>query len=160
MNEITLNVEGARVTLPADTLTKLWLERVRGVSASARPPSYPKIGFAFEGQAGLYAGLMRGDDKFTADYHLVLLDGDHDVCTWADAKAWAEGLGGRLPTRREQSILFGNLKDQFQETWYWSSETHASYPEYAWYQYFDFGSQDFYRKDNELRARAVRRIDL
>ena len=32
-HDITLEVAGARVTLPAATLTSLWLERVRGGDA-------------------------------------------------------------------------------------------------------------------------------
>ena len=61
--DITLDVAGARVTLPAATLTNLWLERVRGEKRPV-PLSLPKIGFAFPDVPGIYAGLVVGDDKF------------------------------------------------------------------------------------------------
>lgn len=159
MNEITLNVEGARVTLPADTLTQLWLERVRS-EVPPRPRGYPKIGAAFHGAPGIYAGLICGVDKFDADRHLVVLDGDREACTWQEAKEWAEGLGGRLPTRREQAVMFGNVPQFFENTWYWSGETHASDPDFAWYQSFYLGTQSDFRKGVRCRARAVRTIDF
>lgn len=159
MNEITLNVEGARVTLPADTLTKLWLERVRA-DAPPRPRGYPKIGAAFHGVPGIYAGLIAGDDQFDADRHLVVLDGDREDCTWQEAREWAESLGGRLPTRREQAVMFGNTPQLFEKAWYWSGETHASDPDYAWCQSFNFGTQSYGRKGFRCRARAVRTIDF
>lgn len=159
MNEITLNVEGARVTLPADTLTNLWLERVRA-EAPPRPRGYPKIGAAFHGVPGIYAGLICGADKFDADYHLVALDGEREECTWQEAKTWAESLGGRLPTRREQAVLFGNTPQLFERAWYWSGEEHASDPDFAWCQSFTNGGQDRNLKDDRCRARAVRTIDF
>ena len=104
-----------------------------------------------------YAGLIVGRDS-EPSHHLVLLQGDAESISWEDAKAWATGQGGELPTRREQSLLFANLKDQFEEAWYWSGQEHESDSGYAWYKGFRYGHQDFHRKLNELRARAVRRL--
>ena len=103
-----------------------------------------------------YAGLLI--NKEGGYYHLILLPGERENINWKDATAWAKSIGGSLPTRREQSLLFANLKDHFKQEGYWSSEEHASYSDYAWSQYFDNGDQNCNLKNDELRARAVRRI--
>ena len=104
-----------------------------------------------------YAGLILGKDG-NQSHHLILLPGNINEVNWTDALAWAKEQGGELPTRREQSLLFANLKEEFKDEYYWSSEQHASYSDYAWFQGFDNGNQNYTFKDNELRARAVRRL--
>jgi hypothetical protein len=104
-----------------------------------------------------YAGIIIGKDG-EQSRHLILLPGEVESINWKDAKAWANEQGGRLPTRREQALLFANLKEQFQDAWYWSSEEHASDSDYAWSQYFDDGTQYCYDKSSLLRARAVRSL--
>jgi hypothetical protein len=105
-----------------------------------------------------YAGLVLGDDG-APSYHLILLPGDIDGKSWEDAKSWAAEQGGELPTRREQSLLFANLKSQFEARWYWSAEEYESNAAYAWYQTFGYGGQDCNHKGyNGCRARAVRRL--
>ena len=104
-----------------------------------------------------YAGLILGKDG-SKDYHLILLPGQANDVTWPDATKWAQTIGGELPTRREQSLLFANLKDQFEARWYWSGETHASASVCAWSQDFYYGDQDYYHEDYKFRARAIRRI--
>ncbi|MCA3196747.1 MAG: DUF1566 domain-containing protein, partial [Cupriavidus sp.] len=71
---------------------------------------------------------------------------------------WADEQQGSLPTRREQSLLFANLKSEFDERAYWSGEKHAENAGWAWYQTFDYGTQDTLTQSRELRARAVRRF--
>ena len=108
----------------------------------------------------LYAGLILGQNG-EPDHHLVLLPGEAEEVSWAAAKKFAAGAGGELPTRREQSLLFANLKSEFQPRWYWSSEQHAGYTGCAWSQYFYSGFQDNYGvKSASLRARAVRRLAI
>jgi hypothetical protein len=107
-----------------------------------------------------YAGLVLGKDG-TPDYHLVLLPSrDNKKLTWDQAMKAAKAEGGDLPTRREQSLLFANLKEQFQPAWYWSGEQYAAYPSLAWSQDFNGGGQSYVRKSYEGRARAVRRIAI
>ena len=113
------------------------------------------IGEAFAG--GIYAGIMRGVDG-APDEHLVLLPGAAEDVTWEAAGEWAKAEGGDLPTRREQRLLFINLKDQFEEEWYWSSEQAG--PSTAWPQYFYGGVQDGFNRSYEGRARAVRRLEI
>ncbi len=106
----------------------------------------------------IYAGAIIKPDG--TGHHLILLDGDNDDATWDDAMAWAKSIGGDLPDRVEQSLLFANLKDRFKEEWYWSNTQHASVSDFAWFQIFFNGYQGFRHKYGELRARAVRRSIL
>lgn len=105
-----------------------------------------------------YAGVILGKDG-EPSHHLILLPEDKEGGKWQAAMDWAVSTGGELPTRREQALLYANLKEQFQEQWYWSSEQHASYDDFAWFQYFTNGFQDFNNEDyHYCRARAVRRL--
>ena len=106
-----------------------------------------------------YAGIILGKDN-EPDHHLILLPGEAESVTWEQAKEFAAKVGGELPTRREQSLLFANLKEQFQPRWYWSGEQHVSHSGCAWYQYFDFGYQSYGHKGYGCRARAVRRLEI
>ena len=106
-----------------------------------------------------YAGVILGKEG-APSHHLILLPGDPEGITWAEAKSWAAEVGGELPTRREQALLFANLKEQFEEAWYWSGEQHASHSDSAWSQHFDDGHQTSSNKSLKLRARAVRRLEI
>lgn len=105
-----------------------------------------------------YAGIIIGKDS-EASYHLILLPGEGNDLDWKAAKVWAEQCGGDLPTRRDQALLYANLKDQFAEEWYWSGEQHSD-SRYAWAQYFEDGGQTTGGIGHELRARAVRRLEI
>ena len=105
----------------------------------------------------IYAGLLLGKNG-EPDQHIFLLPGKAEKVDWNAAKKWAAGAGGDLPTRREQSLLFANLKEEFEAAWYWSNEQHADYSDYAWGQYFSNGTQGYDYKSYSGRARAVRRL--
>ena len=108
----------------------------------------------------MYAGILLGEGG-QPDQHIILLAEEMEgEANWKDAFNWALQIGGSLPTRREQSLLFANLKGQFEPTWYWSGEQHASDSSYAWYQGFSYGCQGSYHKLSKLRARAVRRVKV
>ena len=93
-------------------------------------------------------------------YHVILLPVDNDDDTWQTQMDWAKSIGGDLPTRVEQAMLWANHRDQFQKYWYWSNETHHSESGWAWCQHFGYGGQHYGLKDTELRARAVRRLPI
>jgi hypothetical protein len=107
----------------------------------------------------LYAGIILGKNG-EKDYHLVLLpDLPKRTFNWDGAFIWStKVVGGDLPTRREQSLLYANLKETFEAVWYWSGEQDKAHSGYAWMQGFGNGAQNNYRKSFECRARAVRRI--
>lgn len=89
--------------------------------------------------------------------HIILLPGEMDDIKWDDAMKWAESIGGHLPDRVEQALLFKCLKDEFEEEAYWSCEQSTSSAEWAWFQSFSYGHQNCNFKTDALRARAVRR---
>ena len=93
-------------------------------------------------------------------HHVVLLPGDNDDATWEAQMEWAKSIGGDLPNRIEQAMLWANHRDQFQKDWYWSNETHHTESGWAWYQNFDNGYQNNGHEDYEFRARAVRRLPI
>ena len=97
-------------------------------------------------------------DKNGDVYHVVLLPGGNDDATWEAQMEWAKSIGGDLPTRVEQSMLWAGHRDQFKKNLYWSNETHHEIDKLAWYQNFCYGYQNYRHKNNELRARAVRRL--
>jgi len=103
-----------------------------------------------------YAGIVL-DDNGKPSHHLIMLPGDSERASWADQMAWADCIGGELPTRREQSLLFANLCG-FEAAAYWSAETYAEDSSCAWCQTFDDGYQYFSHESAELRAVAVRRV--
>ncbi len=93
-------------------------------------------------------------------YHLILLPGDNDDASWQAQIDWAKSIGGDLPDRVEQAMLFKHFRDQFKEDWYWSNESHHADAGFAWCQHFDGGTQDGILEGYELRARAVRRLPI
>jgi hypothetical protein len=106
-----------------------------------------------------YAGIVL-DASGQPAYHLILLDGDANNVTWEEAKKAAAQFGGELPTRREQALLYANLKGHFDERCYWSCEQHAANDDCAWGQNFVNGGQSISYKSAKLRARAVRRLTI
>lgn len=114
-----------------------------------------------KGLYGLYAGIARGYGA-EPDGILELLEAKpEERLTWDEATKWADSVGGRLPTRKEQALLFANVPEQFEtDYYYWSCEQHESNDDYAWLQTFSYGYQLFNVKGNKHLARAVRRVSL
>lgn len=117
----------------------------------------PRIHSTYAG--GTVMGVMAGENG-QPDYLLLdlLVEPENDV-TWQQALDWAKSVGGELPTRREQAMLFANrIEGQYKPRWYWSCEPFAGDERYAWGQTFYDGSQYYGHKDCAVRARAVRRV--
>lgn len=121
------------------------------IAMSALPP----LGGELHG--GIFVGLTTSKDG--KHYAVALLaDKPEGELTWKKAIAWAESVGGVLPTRPVAALAFANAKDQFEPTWHWTADEYDS--SIAWYQTFLFGRQNTSRKSLELRSRAVRLIQL
>ena len=105
-----------------------------------------------------YAGaVLDADGNHMHD--LVLVPQRHGTrLTWKAALDWAAEIGGTLPTRQEQSLIFANCKPHLEGGYHWSSEEYEDNDKYAWYCGFGDGHQDDYRKDGALSAVAVRRL--
>ena len=106
-----------------------------------------------------YAGIITGKDG-EPGHHLILLPEEIEKSGWDIAIKWAKNGIGQLPTRREQALLYANLKGQFQPSWYWSCEQHASHSDYVWVQHLNVGHQYVSLKSAEWLARAVRRLPI
>lgn len=115
----------------------------------------PALGAPLDG--GVFIGLTTNSNG--KHYAVALLaDKPEGELTWKKATAWAESVGGALPTRPVAALAFANAKDQFEPTWHWTADEHDR--SFAWCQHFINGGQDDYRKDNGLRARAVRMVEV
>ena len=65
----------------------------------------PTIAIPTLNEGELWAGIYIEDGK--PKHHIILLLGDVKGVNWEDAMTWAKSLGGDLPTRPEQAILYG-----------------------------------------------------
>lgn len=106
----------------------------------------------------IYIGAI--GDKDGNLNHVILLPGDNDDADWQAQMDWAKSIGGDLPNRIEQAMLYESFSEHFQKDWYWSNTTDRDpgYEDYAWCQHFHHGGQGGDRKDGSNRARAVRRL--
>jgi hypothetical protein len=156
---------GITIIIPDEEVIRIALERLNGepkqlTVALARAP---RIGEAWEGQGGIYAGVVAGRDG-TPDYHLIVGPEHDGPLDWENANSWATGLklhgfsDYTLPYLKEQSIEFGNVGHLFKSESYWSREQPASGSHDAWGQYFGDGYQRHWDKDDKFRARAARRL--
>jgi hypothetical protein len=97
----------------------------------------------------------------TVAHHLILPPGDVDDVNWDQAKTFAAGAGGELPTLCEQELLYLNLKDRFQPDSYWSSQEvrlEGGEAEIAYQGFVDRRYRDCTLKSDTMRARAIRRV--
>ncbi len=148
-----LNIRGVEIQVKEDQVANILLHHFTGktqINGHGLDPQGLK-----EGEK--YAGIILGKNG-EQSYHLVLLPGEIEDSNWQKSIDWAASIGGELPTRREQALLYANLKEQFRSEWYWSCEQHAATPVYAWMQYFGDGVQLNGLKSDGCRARAVRRL--
>ena len=125
--------------------------------------SLPVLGAEFDG--GIFIGVTTLKDGTHAAV-ILLPNKAQERMAWDAAMGWAKEAGGQLPTRPVAALLYANAKDQFERTWYWTSdelqadtgdEDDASY---AWFCYFYYGLQRFTHKSAEGAAVAVRLIPL
>lgn len=159
-----------RMTVHGESLARDFLSKwAAGADGGKKPAksasALPAIGQPWEGQGGIFAGIVRGEEG-QPDYCLIVHQEQKAPGPWQAAMDWAAGLtadghsGFVLPNRREQAILYGNVSELFEKAWYWSGVTHASHPSYAWMQGFDDGYQGLNHKYGYFRARAVRRVPI
>lgn len=113
------------------------------------------LGAPLEG--GTFAGILTLPNGMHAAV-VLMADKPSEELNWADAKKWAESVGGELPARPAAAMLYANAKAQFDAEWYWTSEAYSGSD--AWIQVFDSGYQLTIHVDDNYCARAVRMIPL
>ena len=107
-----------------------------------------------------YAGPVLDADG-NVKHHMVLLPNQPETrLNWSDAKAWATSVGGQLPDRQEQALLYANCKPHLQPKWHWSSEEDEDDASYALGCYFFYGTQYGLHKSFEGSAVAVRLVEV
>jgi hypothetical protein len=149
MSEVTIEVVQAKQAELADLIAKLQQGATTKVSLPA---------VAFDLRAGeRYAGAVL-DENGRIKHHLILMPAKpSDRLDWKAAVAWAGSVGGELPDRQEQALLYANCKPHLDAEWHWSSEANGE--DYAWCCDFSYGTQSFILQDDVGRAVAVRRLN-
>ena len=109
-------------------------------------------------QGETFLGVYCGPDGQLI--RVILLPDEKAPCIWKSAMKWAKDIGGDLPNRIEQAMLFAYLRDQFKRDWYWSNQPYESNDSWAWCQGFGHGNQSSLSTSYTLRARAVRRSPI
>jgi hypothetical protein len=105
-----------------------------------------------------WAGIIVGKNA-TQDYHLILLPDECIRPSWSMAMTWSfKTKDALLPNRREQALLWANLREHFQPVLHWSSESYGGDDNAAWCQSFYDGEQLVMDKHVGCRARAIKRI--
>lgn len=105
-----------------------------------------------------YAGAVLDADGNHMHDLVLMAQRPGKKLNWQDAMNWAEEVGGSLPTRQEQALLFANCKPHLQPEWHWSNESHESDASSAWHCDFRIGHQDNAHKFYQFAAVAVRRV--
>jgi hypothetical protein len=162
---MNLTKNGVTIEVADAMVVEMVLQRLSGSASPAnlRLSAAPRIGEIWHGQGGIYTGVARGRDG-AADYHLITALSESDALSYDKALAFAAAFtaGGfndfSAPWRAEQALQFANVPELFKKEWYWSCERANS--DSAWVQYFGYGNQTFYRKDDEFPVRAVRRVAI
>jgi len=150
---VTLEVGGAQLTVSTKELFRAWFEKhIFGVTLNGIQMPELRAG---EKWAGIYL-----DENGKAVHHVILLPGFRESINWKDAVEWAESIGGVLPDRCEQALLYAFMKAEFKPVWHWSSEQHVAASDCAWLQTFDDGYQNDDLKISKFSARAVRRSPI
>jgi hypothetical protein len=65
-----------------------------------------------------------------------------------------------MPAQTAAEAFRNGADEAFAPTWYWTSTQPASASDFAWFQFFDYGTQDCNITSYKLRARAVRRLPI
>ncbi len=154
-NITTIEVGSAQISVDTNELFRAWFEKhLTGSPAKFVVPSDAGK-FLVLNDGEKYVGAITTPAGKTS--HIILLPGEVSKKNWKESLEWARSIGGDLPDRMEQALLYNFMRDEFKPEAYWSNTQHASDSDYAWYQNFFDGIQYSYHKLGELRARAVRR---
>ena len=153
MSAITLEAVKARQAELAEMIEQL-------TAAAATKPTWlflPEVEIELQPGERYVGPVLDADGK--VEHHLVLMPQRPDgKLNWQAAMEWAESIGGAIPTRQEQALLYANCKPHLTPAWHWSSETYEDDASYAWYCSFNDGNQINNHESYEGGAVAVRRV--
>lgn len=131
-------------------------------SETVTPPANDKYEIAhcaFKSTWGQYPNEIAGDFSRNDGQHntaLILAAEPENSLALSISGLSIEGHSDFYwPAECEQNLLFINLRENFTQTWHWSSTQYSAHC--AWNQYFEDGYQDVKYKNVSYAARAVRR---
>ncbi len=158
--QTTLELPGAKLTVPTEDLFRAWM-RERVALPAAPAPELPQtiLQLPMLDDGEVYIGAFVSADG-QHQHHTILLPFDRDAAPWDEHMAWAKDQGLDLPNRLELLMMWSTMRKRFQQAAHWSNEAHHDDSSYAWSQHFHDGYQDLYRKSAALRAVAVRRSPI
>lgn len=141
------------------------------INLTARNTLHPRIGDFWEAEGGIYAGRLIDDQDRVYALVVARSAGEFVRVSWQQASTKAAALDledyvdWTLPNRMEALAMYQRLHERlkggdeaFAEEVYWTSEQSASDSGTAWGQGFYGGGQGSWGKDDDTRARAVRRV--
>lgn len=107
-----------------------------------------------------YAGaVLDADGRYV--YDLVLMPArPSERMSWSGALAWAKEVGGMLPTRQEQALLFAHCRSHLEDGYHWSCDKYERDNAFAWRCYLSQGLLDYTVQSIGCSAVAVRRVVL
>ena len=156
----TLEISGAKLTVPTDELFRAWMrERIATPAAPVSPEPQSILQAPMLDQGEVYLGAFVSADG-AHQHHTILLPFDRGDAPWDEQMAWAKGGGFDLPNRLELLMMWLTMRARFQMDAYWSNEAHHDDSSCAWYQTFGYGYQSNHHKSAALRAVAVRRSPI
>lgn len=107
-----------------------------------------------EGQIYLYGRVNKNGDV----EHTILRAVNDEPMPHAQQIEWAESVGGMLYNRIDALVIHSEHRELVKPGWYWTIDVCEWDPEYAWSQYYDYGSQYYDPRSSAFRAVAVSRF--
>ena len=120
---------------------------------------YPRVDIELQ-PGEHYAGPVLDASGFIVHHLVLMAQRPTSKLNWQDAMDWATSVGGTLPSRQQQALLYANCKPHLKPEWHWSCEQHETEASFAWECTFSYGGQDDTRKSYEGSAVAVRLIPI
>ena len=160
-----LHIENINITLPQQL--PAGLIAALAIAGSTKPASkvnVPAIGEKWPGLDAIYAGVALSKDEGRLVHLILYTDDPRKGMAYEKAVEYAEGVNpemdSHIPTRHQSITLFERLRDQFDKDWVHWTLTKTKDGKTAFFQHFDYGSQDYYLLSAECRVRAVSEIQL
>lgn len=107
-----------------------------------------------EGQIYLYGRVNKNGDV----EHTVLRAVNDEPMPHAQQIEWAESVGGVLYNRIDALVIHNEHRSIVKPEAYWTADIVEWDSEYAWFQYYYYGSQSSLYRSSALRAVAVSRF--
>lgn len=117
MGEIIIPFHGGKLVVPHDEAAQAWLEKVLGITAAAIsvPTASPRLGEYWEGQGGIYAGLMPTEGGGCA--HRIVSVDEAESLTYGGSGKRIEGADSKLDGLGNTRALLADTEDHPAAQW-------------------------------------------